>query len=73
MKIFVTAKPNAYEAKIEKIDDSHFVVSVEELPVRGEANRAIIRALAAYFHVAPLCVRIVSGYTSRQKVINVEL
>ncbi len=73
MKIFVTAKPNAYEAKIEKIDDIHFVVAVEELPVKGQANYAIIRALAKYFGVPPTAVRIVSGLTSRHKILDVQL
>ncbi|PIV45904.1 hypothetical protein COS23_01900, partial [bacterium (Candidatus Moisslbacteria) CG02_land_8_20_14_3_00_36_53] len=32
MKIFVKAKPLAKESKVEKIDDTHFVVSVKEPP-----------------------------------------
>ena len=87
MKIFVTAKPNSKNERIEKIDssspldfdqgfgqagDSHFIVAVKAPPVRGRANLAIIKALAAYFKVPIVCVRIVSGYTSRQKIIEVE-
>jgi uncharacterized protein (TIGR00251 family) len=71
MKFFIIAKPNASEQKVEKIDDSHFKVSVKEPPVRGEANRAIIKALADYFNVAPGCVIIASGHTSKQKIIKV--
>lgn len=73
MKVFVTAKPNAYEARIEKIDDTHFVIAVEEPPVKGQANYAIIRALAKYFSVPPLRVRILSGFTSRNKIVDVQL
>ena len=51
MKIFVTAKPNAREDKVEKIDDTHFVVWTTELPVKGQANFAIIKLLAEYFGV----------------------
>lgn len=71
MKIFVKAKPGSYEERIEKIDDLHFVVSVKEPPVQGRANQAIVRALAEYFGVAILNVKITSGFTSRQKIFEI--
>lgn len=71
MKIFVKAKPNAKEEKIEKIDENHYLVSVKEPPIKGEANRAIIKALAEHFKVSPSQVDIVSGYTSRNKTIEI--
>ncbi|KKT81233.1 MAG: hypothetical protein A3B99_05055 [Candidatus Yanofskybacteria bacterium RIFCSPHIGHO2_02_FULL_44_12b] len=72
MRIIVKAKPNAKEEKVEaNPDGSGFVVSVKEPPVRGMANEAIIRALAGHFKVSRFQVRIISGYTSRQKVIEV--
>ena len=70
MKISVKAKPNSREDKVEKIDDSNFVVSIKEPPVQGRANEAIIRVLAEYFGVSKSQVRIVSGWTSQQKVIE---
>ena len=71
MKIFVKAHPGAREAHVDKIDETHFEVSVKEPPIQGRANEAIVRALAKHFNVAPSQVRIVSGYTSRQKVIEI--
>ncbi len=71
MKIFVKAKPSAKEEKIEKISENSFVVSVKEPPVQGRANEAIIKALANYFNVSKLNVKIVSGWTSREKVIEI--
>lgn len=72
MKIEVQAKPGAHEERVEKIDETHFVVAVKEPPIQGRANAAIVRALAAYFKVASSRVRIISGYTLRNKVIEVE-
>lgn len=72
MKIAVQAKPGAREERVDKVDDAHFVVSVKEPPVEGRANAAIVRALVAHFGVAPSRVRIISGHTSRNKVIEVE-
>ncbi len=71
MKIFVKAKPRVKEEKIQKIDESHYLVSVKEPPVKGEANRAIIKALAEYFKISPSRVNIVSGHTSKNKIIEI--
>lgn len=70
MKIFVKAKPNSAEAFVKQIDEQNFEVAVKEPPVQGRANRAIVKALADYLNIAPLRIRIISGYTSRQKVIE---
>lgn len=71
MKINVKARPSAKEEKVEKVSDTEFVVSVKEPPVQGKANRAIINALAVYFGIGSVRVKIVSGWTSRQKVIEI--
>lgn len=71
MKIFVKARPGAREESVEKIDENHFVISVKEPPVRGMANNAIIRALADYFNVPVASVKMISGYSSRQKMFEI--
>lgn len=77
MRIVVQAKPSSRQEQVEKLDlpaqagEMNFKVSVKELPVQGRANAAIVRALAEYFKVAPSRVRIISGYTSRLKVVEI--
>lgn len=71
MKIFVKAKPRAKENKIEKIDDSNFIVSVKAAPIEGRANQAITRALAEYFKIPSSKIKIISGHTSKQKIIDI--
>lgn len=71
MKIFVKAKPGAQEQKIEQIDKTHFTISVKAPPVQGKANRAIMAVLAEHFSVGRDQVRIISGYTSRNKIIEI--
>lgn len=70
VKIFVTAKPNAKEARVSQIDETHFIVAVKEPPVAGRANEAILKAVAEYFGIAPSGVKIVSGHTSRRKILE---
>ena len=49
----------------------YFEVWVKEPPIEGRANEAVERALADYFGVAKSKVNIVSGQTSRKKVVEI--
>lgn len=80
MKIHIKAKPGAKTAYVKKIGDSElfkesagdrFVVAVQEKAIAGQANWAIEKAIAAYFKVSVLRVRIVSGQTAREKVVEI--
>lgn len=71
MKIYIKARPNSKEEKIEQIAEGQFLVSVKEPPIQGRANEAIIRVLAEYFGVSKLEIKIISGWTSKQKIIEV--
>lgn len=71
MKLFVKAKPSSKEEKIEKIDETHYVVFVKEPPIKGKANEAIRNALAVYFKTGSPSVKIVSGNISRNKIIEI--
>lgn len=71
MKIFVKVKPSAKEEKIVKVDDTHYRVAVKEPPVNGRANVAVVNSLAAFFKVPKSSVRIVSGFTSKEKVVEI--
>lgn len=71
MRIYVKAKPFAGKTEVVRLDEAHFEVSVTEPPVQGRANRAVVAALADYFNVASGRITIVSGFTSRQKIVDV--
>ncbi len=71
MKIFIKAKPNARQETIEKIDELHFSVSVKAPARNGNANAAVASAIAAYFGVSSSRVRLVSGFSSKNKVFEV--
>lgn len=71
MKIFVKAKPNANKESVEKIDETHFKVAVKEPPRDGRANEAIIKALAEYFDIALSNIRLISGFSAKQKTFEI--
>lgn len=71
MKINVKAKPGAREERIDPVGENNFVVAVKEPPVQGRVNIAIMDLLADYFGVPKTSVRLVSGFSSRQKVFEI--
>ena len=72
MKIFIKAKPGAKEESIKKVDGLNYIISVKEPPIKGRANQAIIRVLVEYFKVSQTNINIVSGWSSRSKVIEIK-
>jgi len=72
MKIFVKAKTRAKEERIIlQTNETHFVVFVKELPIKGKANEAIIKVLAEYFKVSKSAIKLVSGFSSKNKIFEV--
>jgi len=70
MKIQVKVKPNSKTEELSGEGDS-FIVKVKEPPKEGKANQAVIKLLAEHFGVSQSQVRILSGFRSRNKVIEV--
>ena len=71
MRISVKVKPNSKAGpKVEKLSDTDFVVYIREKPKDGEANTALIKILADYFDVSKTSIKIKTGATSRQKIIE---
>ncbi len=57
----------------ERLDVSghEIAISIKSEPERGKANRELVKKLAAHFGVSENRVRIVSGLTSRKKIVDV--
>jgi len=71
MKIFVKAKPLSTKERIEKISETNFVVAVKEPPRNGRANAAIVKALADNFGISSSRIRLVSGFSAKQKIFEI--
>ncbi|HEY4515361.1 MAG TPA: DUF167 domain-containing protein [Candidatus Paceibacterota bacterium] len=72
MKISVQARPGAREELVEELGYGKYRVWVKEPPEKGLANKAIVYALSQYFRVTQASVRMISGHTSRNKVMIVD-
>jgi uncharacterized protein (TIGR00251 family) len=70
MKIQVKVKPNCRTEEVSP-EEGSFIVRVKEPAREGRANRAVIKLLAEHFGVPQSRVRILSGFRSKNKVIEV--
>ena len=70
MKIQVKVKPSSETEELSREGDS-FIIKVKEPPKEGKANQAVIKLLAEHFSVPQSQVRILSGFRSRNKIVEV--
>jgi uncharacterized protein (TIGR00251 family) len=70
MKIQVKVKPNSRTEELSREGDS-FIIKVKEPPKEGKANQAVIKLLAEHFGVPQSQVRILSGFRSKNKVVEI--
>lgn len=78
MKIFVKVKLKAREEKVKIADPkmfeenaNHFEIFVKEPPLEGRANKRVIELIAEYFNTAPSKIKIIQGFKSREKVLEI--
>lgn len=67
----VKVKPNSKRQGIEEEFDGSLTVRLKSLPVDGKANQELIKLLAERFDVPKSEVRIKSGLSCRQKLIEI--
>jgi len=69
MKLFVKLHPNSSQEKVVKLGEKNYEVWINEKPVDGKANNYLEKFLKKYFGKP---VKIISGFTNRKKVVEVE-
>ena len=71
MRISIKAKTSAKKELVERLSDNEFVVSVKEPPI-DVVITGIARAIAEHFGVSPSRVSIISGQTSKNKILEIK-
>jgi len=72
MKLQIITKPKSRINKVVKLTDSVYEVSTTAPPVGGRANDAVINMLSEYFCLHKNQVQIITGFTSRNKVVVID-
>jgi uncharacterized protein YggU (UPF0235/DUF167 family) len=68
----VIVTPRARQARVERVDAATLRVTVTALPHDGQANAAVVEAVAEYLRVPRSRVRIVRGHAGRRKILEIE-
>jgi uncharacterized protein (TIGR00251 family) len=71
LKIKVRVAPRSSRDEVVKTGDD-YVVRVKAQPREGKANEAVTKLLAEYFGVTRSSVRITSGLSGRNKIIEIK-
>ncbi len=71
MIIQVKVQARSSQEKVEEVGMDEYKVWVVAAPTDGEANAAVIEALADHFNVAPSLIKIKSGNKSAHKLIEI--
>lgn len=54
-----------------EIENDQIMIGVKSKPVKGEANKEIIKRIAKYFKISTSLVQIKSGHKSSEKIIEI--
>ncbi len=75
LRIAVRVRPGASRTRVGGSygDDCQLVVAVTAQPVDGAATDAVVTAVAHALGVRPARVRLVTGHTSRSKVLAIDI
>ena len=66
------AHPGSGRQEVALLPDDTLAVWVPARPVEGQANAAVERAVAAALRLRPRQVHVVRGFSSRQKLLEIE-
>ncbi|MCL3859897.1 DUF167 domain-containing protein [Actinotalea sp. K2] len=72
LRLALRVRPGASRTRVGGVHGDRLVVAVTSRPVDGQATDAAMRAVAAALGLRPRHVRLVSGPTSRDKVVEVD-
>ncbi|MBM9590569.1 DUF167 domain-containing protein [Leptospira sp. 201903075] len=71
MKLTVKVKPNNKQPGLEFLTETECIARLKSPPVDGKANEELITLLSKHFHVPKSNVEILSGLSSKSKVVAV--
>ncbi len=55
-----------------EISGNQITIGVKSKPIKGEANKEVIKKLAKHFGVSSMKILIKSGHTTKNKIIEIQ-
>lgn len=71
MLIKVKVFPNSKKEKIVQKSKNSFEISVKDKPLKGMANRSVIKALVSYLNISRKDIQLIKGVRQRNKIFKI--
>lgn len=71
--IHVRVVPNAKQTEVAGREGDTWKIRLSAPPVEGRANEALVRFLSEALDIAPSFIRIVRGFSSKTKTVEIPL
>ncbi|MFH1868662.1 MAG: DUF167 domain-containing protein [Candidatus Omnitrophota bacterium] len=72
MRISVKVLPRAPKEEVVELEDGTFKAYLKAAPADGKANISLIAVLAEFFSVKKSDIKIITGLTSRKKIVEID-
>jgi len=72
MKIYVKVKPGSSKQEIVEFGDYRYLVYLKERAENNKANLALIKVFSKFFCVPQNRVKIKSGISNKEKILEIE-
>lgn len=72
MKLSIKVLPRSSRNEVAEMPDKSLKIKLTAAPADGEANQKLIKILAEHFDVAKSKIKIVSGLTSKNKIVEID-
>ena len=60
-----------FSKEVLEIINDEIIIGVKSKPIKGEANKEIIKKIAKHFKISTTLVQIKSGHKSSEKIIKI--
>jgi uncharacterized protein YggU (UPF0235/DUF167 family) len=54
-----------------KIEEDQICIEIKSKPIKGEANKEVIKKIAKYFAISTVAIQIKLGHKSKEKIIEI--
>lgn len=61
-----------FKQEFLEISGNQITIGIKSRPIKGEANKEIIKKLAKHFGISSMKVLIKSGHTSKNKIVEIQ-
>jgi len=70
--VFLKVYPSSSREEVAIGHDGDLKVYIRQAPADGKANKALIGVLSGYYKVKKSSIRIITGNTSRKKIVEID-